>query len=133
MAYLGQLLIAGVSFLIFDLIWLGVVAKEMYEEKLGSLMAEQPNVAWAAAFYVMFLVGLIYFAIAPAIANESLEEAMIKGALFGFFTYATWGFTNAAVLKDWPDNLVLIDLAWGTFLSFAVASTTYAVYSGFTS
>lgn len=123
--------IALVVFLAIDLVWLGVVAKDLYRQQLKKHMAKQFNGAAALAFYLLFIVGILLFAVVPAINADSLMYAMGYGAAYGFFTYLTYGLTNYATLKDWPRKLVPIDLAWGTFLSFMVSTVTYSLYLAF--
>ena len=77
--------------------------------------------------YAIFVAGLVYFVIHPAVAAASWRQALGAGAFFGLVTYATWDLTNLAVLRDFPAGLVPIDLAWGTFLAATVSLTTYAV------
>jgi uncharacterized membrane protein len=94
----------------------------------GHLMGD---INWVAAiiFYLIFLLGLTYFAMYPAVAKGSLLAALTLGALFGFFTYATYDLTNLATLRDWPVSVVVVDILWGTVLGMAVAGGTYYIYS----
>lgn len=115
-------------FVVLDLVWLGLVANGVYRRFLGSMLRESPNVPAAVAFYALFLVGLMYFAIAPAVDGGTLGDALLKGALFGFFTYATWDLTNLAVLKGFPAGIVPIDMAWGTLLGAGVSAGTWLVH-----
>lgn len=119
--------IAFVLFLVIDLIWLGLIAKNLYQRQIGHLMAE--NVKWAAAiiFYVLFIGGLVFFAIYPAVQEGQWTKALLYGALFGFMAYATYDLTNLATLKDWPIQVTIIDLVWGTFLGASISSLTYLV------
>lgn len=125
--YLKLYLLTVPVFLAIDLIWLGVIAKDFYRENLGYLLS--PSVNWPAAivFYLLFIVGILYFAVAPALARGSLWRAITNGALFGFFTYMTYELTNQATLPNWPMNVVLIDTAWGVVLSGSVAAASYLV------
>ena len=88
-----------------------------------------PTVNWPAAFlfYLMYIVGIILFAVRPALMAQSFAKAAVWGALFGFFTYATYDLTNLATLKDWPLKIVVIDIAWGTLLCTLVASGSYLI------
>lgn len=115
-------------FFIIDMIWLGVVAKSFYQNQLGGLLGE---VNWVAAiiFYLIFLAGLTIFAIYPAASAGLWINALIYGALFGFFTYATYDLTNLATLKDWPLTVVVVDIIWGTVLGASVATATYFIQS----
>src|SRR5690554_6217247 len=101
----------------------------MYKEHLGFIMS--PNVNWVAAigFYMVFIAGLIFFALNPAIEKNSVMYAFLVGGFFGLITYATYDMTNLATLKDWPIQITLIDLAWGTFLGFSTSTLSYLVYN----
>lgn len=123
----GQYLVAAVVFLVLDLAWLGLVAQGLYERLLGDLLAEQPNVAAAVAFYAIFLAGLVYFVIAPAVEARSLRSALFRGAAFGLVTYATWDLTSLAVIEGFPAAIVPIDMAWGAVLAAAVSTVTFLV------
>ncbi len=118
-------------FFIIDLVWLGVVAKAFYQKHLGYLM--RPQVNWTAAilFYLLFIIGIVIFAVKPALEAQNGLRALVYGALFGFFTYATYDLTNLATVKDWPVIVTAIDLVWGTVLCGAVAWGSYYVSSRF--
>lgn len=118
-------------FFIFDMIWLGVVAKGLYQREIGYLMKD--NVNWTAAiiFYLLFIIGLVFFVIMPSVEKNSLMYAIVVGAFFGFITYATYDLTNLAITKDWPLLITIVDLAWGSVLGAAVAGVTYIIYSKF--
>ena len=117
-AYVGTFIVM----LALDLLWLGVVAKPMYQEGLGALMLEQPNWPVAALFYALFAVGLVIFGVAPQDTGRSWTHTLGLAALFGFFCYATYDLTNLATLKGWPVGLSLMDMAWGTVVSVASAA-----------
>ncbi len=127
MSWVTQYLIAAVVFCVLDLVWLGTVAEDTYARHLGDLLAPSPNVGAALIFYAIFVAGLLFFVIHPAVATGSWRRAGGAGAFFGFVTYATWDLTSLAVLRDFPAALVPVDLAWGTFLAAAVSLATYAV------
>lgn len=120
-------LAAVAAFLVIDLTWLGLIANRLYKERMGSLLADSPNVAVAAVFYAVFLVGLLFFAVQPGIDGGGWPVALRNGALFGFFTYATYDLTNLAVLRDYPASIAIIDIAWGTVLCTAVTAAAFAV------
>jgi uncharacterized membrane protein len=77
------------------------------------------------AFYVIYPVGLVVFAITPALRSGSLTEALLLGALVGAVTYATYDLTNFATLKNWTLQLTVIDIAYGAVIAGAVAGMTY--------
>lgn len=113
-------------FFLIDMVWLGLVAKNFYQDKIGYLLGP---VNWPAAiiFYLLFIVGIIIFAVAPALEAQSLSKVIIYGALFGFFTYATYDLTNLATVKDWPLIVVFVDIIWGMVLSGSVATVSYFI------
>jgi uncharacterized membrane protein len=114
-------------FFIIDLAWLGVVAKGFYQKNLKYILS--PNVNWTAAivFYLMYIAGILIFAVLPGIAKDSVRHAALWGALFGFFTYATYDLTNLALLKDWPLNIVVVDILWGVVLCTLVATLSFYI------
>ncbi|MDP2867444.1 DUF2177 family protein [Methyloversatilis sp.] len=111
-----------VVMVLLDMIWLGLVAKSTYQQGIGHLMAERPIIPVAVLFYLIYAVGLTIFTLRPFAGQPGLGQTVIAAALFGFFAYATYDLTNLATLKDWPVRIVLIDIAWGTFVS-AVSAT----------
>ncbi|MBC7941216.1 MAG: DUF2177 family protein [Chitinophagaceae bacterium] len=106
-----------VTMLALDLLWLGVIAKPIYQAGIGHLMAERFNVPVIVFFYVMFAAGLVVFGILPQAGTPGFAKAAAMAALFGFFCYATYDMTNLATLKGWPLGLSLADMAWGTLVS----------------
>ena len=114
-------------FLVIDGLWLLVIAKKLYAQHLGYLMAEKPKLFAALVFYVLFVAGLYVFVVHPALASASWQTAALKGALFGLIAYATYDLTNLATVKDWPVLITAIDLCWGTFVSAAVSITSYGI------
>ena len=122
-----QYVVAAAAFCLVDFVWLAFVGKQLYDDRLGSLLADKPNVGAAVIFYTIFVAGLLYFVIHPAVSDASIGKALLAGAFFGFVTYATWDLTNLAVLRDFPASIVPIDMAWGTVLAASVSGITYAV------
>jgi uncharacterized membrane protein len=120
-------LLTTLVFLAIDLLWLGVLAKGLYNKYLGSFLSDQVNWTAAIIFYVLFIVGIFVFAILPAVEKDSLSKAIVLGALFGFFTYATYDLTNLATLKGWPLPIVLIDISWGSFLTASVSAAGFTI------
>jgi uncharacterized membrane protein len=112
-------------FFAIDLIWLGVVAKNFYRQHLGHLLAPQVNWGAAIVFYLLFIAGIVFFAVRPALEVHSPLRALAYGGFFGFLTYATYDLTNQATLRDWPVIVTVVDLAWGTVLSASVAYLSY--------
>ncbi|MGJ7612417.1 MULTISPECIES: DUF2177 family protein [unclassified Variovorax] len=120
-----------VVLLVIDMIWLGVVAKGMYQEAMGDLMSPNPRLAFAAVFYLIYPVGLVLFAIVPGLAAQGVMRAALMGGLFGLFCYATYDLTNLAVIRNWPLALSFIDIAWGTLVSGLAAAAGAAALRWF--
>ena len=85
--YLVAYLITAAVFLGIDFVWLSRVATKFYADQIGGLLLETPRFGVAGAFYAFFVVGIVIFAIAPALRANSAVTALTLGALFGFFTY----------------------------------------------
>lgn len=117
-----------ISFLAIDSLWLGLVAPSFYRSQIGHLMRDSPNFLAAGLFYLLFVYGMVFFAVEPGVRGHSLWQAALRGALFGLVTYATYDLTNHATLTDWPVLMTVVDMAWGTFLSAAV--TLVSVWAG---
>jgi len=126
---LGTYAITLAIFFAIDLVWLGVVAKNFYRQHIGHLLG--PDVNWAAAvlFYLIYIAGIVFFAIKPALEAGGATRALAHGAVLGFIAYATYDLTNQATMRDWPALVTVIDLAWGTILTGTVAFLSYQVSS----
>lgn len=121
----------AVVFAVADGVWLSTFGAQFYRPRLSGLIAD--GVVWgpAIAFYLLFIVGALYFAVLPAIDQGRWTQALVRGALFGFFAYMTYDLTNWATLREWPASVALLDIAWGTtataISSAAGAAITIAV------
>jgi len=127
MMYIKQYLVTLIVFFVVDILWLTVIAKKLYAKYLGYIMTDNVNLVAAGIFYGIFIVGILYFVINPALSKDSLRVAIVSGALFGFITYATYDLTNLATLKDWPIMITVIDITWGTLLSTIVSTVSYLI------
>lgn len=114
-------------FFIIDMIWLGMVAKGLYRKHLAGFLADKVNWPAAIIFYLLFIIGILIFAVLPALVKNAISSALILGGLFGFFTYATYDLTNLATMKNWPLPIVLIDIIWGILLSGSVAAISFLI------
>jgi len=122
-SYIACLLVLGA----LDAVWLTSMQATLYQPTIGSLMAAKPNWAAIVAFYLLYIAGISYFAVLPALTGGLWSDALSKGALLGFFCYATYDLTNMATLKVWALNLTLADMAWGTFLTAASATASFFI------
>lgn len=129
MNFIKMYIIAFIIFLAIDAIWLGLVAPKFYKSQIGHIMADRPNFVAALIFYLIFVVGVVYFVVNPAIEAQSMSKLLVSGVLFGFITYATYDLTNLATLKDWPILVTVVDLVWGTTLSTLIGLFTYLIFN----
>lgn len=105
-----------ITFLGIDSFWLGLIAPTFYRSQIGHLMAEDANFLVAGIFYLLYVYGLLVFVIEPSLKNESMYQNVIRGALFGLITYATYDLTNFATLQNWSLLVTVVDMTWGTIL-----------------
>lgn len=108
--------------MVLDALWLGVIAKSLYQAKIGHLMTETPNFYAAILFYLIYAAGLIAFVVAPYSALQNWKIIIGYAALYGLCTYSTYALTNLAILKTWPIELSMIDVSWGIFITIFSAS-----------
>ena len=126
MRYLAAYLAAALVMGGLDYFWLTTMMGPFYQKVLGPIMAAEPNMKAAVAFYLIYLLGILWFAVRPALDSGDWRTATLNGALFGFFAYATYDLTNMATLRSWSLQLTLVDTAWGAALT-ATASTAGAL------
>jgi len=120
--YLAAYAVTALVLVLVDLLWLGVIAKPLYQKGIGHLMAVKPRLGVAVLFYAIYVFGLMVFTILPYQNATGWHTTAAAAALFGFIAYATYDLTNLATLRDWPISLTLADLAWGTLVSALSAS-----------
>jgi len=125
--YFGVYLTFLITLLVIDLIWLLGVAKNLYQQEMGDLMATEPKLIAGLAFYLLYAIGVCIFVIVPALSKQSWIYAVQYGALFGFFCYMTYDLTNLAVIRNFPTGLAFIDIAWGSAVTAVVAGIAYWV------
>ncbi len=120
-AYAGS----AVVFFALDFIWLGFLAIGFYRSEIGQLLLERPNVLAAGAFYLFYVVGIVGFAVVPALNAQSWVWALVAGVALGLIAYGTYDMTNLATLKDWSWKVSAVDLVWGGFVTGAAALGGY--------
>ena len=105
------------TMMVLDVIWIGGIARPLYNRGIGHLMAEQPNWLAGGLFYLVYALGLLWFAVRPFDAAAGWQVPLLTAAAFGFFAYATYDLSNWATLRGWPATLALADMAWGSLAS----------------
>ena len=118
-------ILTTIVFLIIDFVWLGLIAKNLYQKYLGHYLSDQVNWTAAIIFYLFYVVAISIFAIYPAVNKGSALTALLLGALFGFFAYATYDLVCLAVIRDWPLAASIVDMIWGAFIGSAVSGITF--------
>ena len=116
-----------VALITIDLVWLLGIAKNLYRDQMGDLMASEPKLVAGLAFYLIYALGVCIFVIVPALSKQSWLYALQYGALFGLFCYMTYDLTNLAVVRNFPTQLAFIDMAWGSLVTGLCASFAYWV------
>ena len=131
MIYVTAYIAALITFAIVDAAWLYFAGSNLYKPVLGDMLAPEVRLGPATAFYLLFPLGITIFATDPAIKANSVTPALIYGALFGIFTYATYDLTNFATLKNWSLKITVIDISYGAILCALSAAAAYAVVKTF--
>ncbi|WP_337043471.1 DUF2177 family protein [Emticicia sp. 17c] len=124
-------IITALIFFALDMVWLGLIAKNYYQQKIGFLMADKVNWLAAMLFYLLYIGGIVYFAIYPSLNTGNWQTVLLKGAILGLLCYGTYDLTNWATLKNWPYQIVIIDLGWGAFVTGTAASVTFIISQKF--
>jgi uncharacterized membrane protein len=118
----------AVVFLALDAVWLSQMADRLYRPAIGHLMADGFSLPPAVLFYVLYIAGVVFFAVAPALeSRRPVLSALGHGALLGLLCYATYDLTNQATLKGWPWHITLLDLVWGATLTGTAAAAAAAI------
>jgi uncharacterized membrane protein len=113
---------AGLILAVLDVLWLGVIARDWLAGQLGPLMREQIQPVPAILFYLLYAVGLGFFAVMPSLESGDWMRALWVGAFFGLVAYGTYDLTSLATIKGWPLPMVIVDMVWGAVLSGASAA-----------
>lgn len=131
MIYVVAYLTTALVFLGIDYVWLSRVAVGFYQSRLGDLLLDQPNFAVAGLFYLFYVVGIVYFAIMPALSSGNWTTALVSGALLGLIAYGTYDMTNLATIRGWSVSVSIVDMIWGMVLTGFSATAGYLVTARF--
>lgn len=122
-AYIAAL----VAFFVIDIVWITLVVVDAYRTQLGDFIINDPRIAPAVAFYMLYVGGLVMLGARPALKEQSAKLALGNGAMLGLFAYGTYALTNYAMFTQWSWHLVWTDLLWGVFISSVVSLVAYLV------
>ena len=125
--FLKPYVVAFGVFLVIEGAWLTLIAKNFYQKELGFLMSDSPKLIPTAIFALVFVAGLVFFVINPALAKDSWKYALLAGLFFGLVSYSTYDLTNLATLKGWPLIVSVVDLVWGSVMSASVSTISYFI------
>ncbi len=131
-AYAWIYIITMIVFFLIDLIWIGVVAKNFYATTIGHMLRDSVNWPAALVFYLMYVGGIVFFVLAPAVRSRSgTRHVALRGGLLGMFAYGTFDLTALALLEGWPAIVTIVDMVWGTILTAGTASGAYWISQTF--
>ena len=117
--------ISAVIFFAVDFVWLTRLARPFYRRQLGDLLAEEP-ILWAAGlFYLVYIAGIVVFALMPGLESGSFVGTLVRGAFLGLFAYATFDLTALALFDGFPLRVAIVDLVWGSVLTGTVSAAAY--------
>ncbi len=128
MPYVASYIAALIFFLAVDVVWITTVMRPIFERNVGALLLETPRMSAAAGFYALYVAGILYFAVAPAVNGETWRVAALNGAIIGFLAYGTYEATNLATLKGWSYEMLVVDVAWGMTLTALTAVVGFLAY-----
>ncbi len=125
MKFTAAYIATALAFVVIDVIWLTMIARSFYREMIGPLLKEDPNLVAAAVFYVCYVGAIVWFAVLPALEQDSLRTAALNGLILGLICYATYDLTNLATLEGFPAKMAVVDILWGGALTLGSATLGY--------
>ena len=125
--FIKTYLIAFGVFMVVEGAWLVLIAKDFYQKEIGFLMSDSPKLIPTVLFALIMVMGLIVFAINPALAKESWKYALLAGMFLGVIAYATYDLTNLATLEGWPLKVAVVDLLWGATMGGTVSTVSFFI------
>ena len=129
--YICAYFATGIAFALIDSVWLRTMSERLYRVEIGELLADKFRIGPAIIFYLLYILGMMIFAVGPALQNGNWKTALCYGAAFGFFTYMTYDLTNFATLKVWSLKVTVLDIIWGSVLTGLAAAAGAAITNRF--
>ena len=131
MTYLVLYAVTVVVFLGLDVVMLKKVMYPMFSSNIGSMMLDAPKMGPAAAFYLFYVGGVLWFASIPALQSGQPSQAFVAGFVLGLLAFGTYEFTNFATLRGWVIQMVVVDVVWGGVLTGTSAWVGVSVVKAF--
>ena len=125
MSYLIAYVVVLLVFGAIDAVWLTTMGPVIYRPALGDILLTSLRVAPAIAFYLMFPIGVVVFAVLPALRAQEPMTATSLALLFGALAYATYDLTNYATLRNWNLQITVLDIGYGALASGIAATVAY--------
>jgi uncharacterized membrane protein len=120
-AYVAVLIVFGM----IDAVWLTTMGAVLYRPALGDILAQNLRVVPAIAFYLMYPIGIVVFAVLPGLRAQSPLAGATLALLFGALAYATYDLTNYATLRNWTLQITVVDIGYGALASSIAATVGY--------
>ncbi len=125
--YLIAYIATGISFAVIDSFWLRTMYTRLYVPEIGEMLMRGLRWGPAISFYLLYILGIMVFAVGPALQSGKWQTALVQGAMLGFFCYMTYDLTNYATLKVWSLKVTILDMIWGTLLTGGAALGGYLI------
>ncbi|MFT5840827.1 MAG: putative membrane protein [Flavobacteriales bacterium] len=117
------------SLLILDGIWLGLIAKDSYQQGMGHVMRENVIIWPWIVFYLLYPLAILILAIKVQLNTQSRFHFLWRGFVLGATAYGTYNLTNYALVLDWPLFITVKDWLWGAFLTASCSGMGGLVWS----
>jgi uncharacterized membrane protein len=125
MSYVIAYVVALIVFGAIDAVWLSTMGPLLYRPALGDILAPALRIAPAIAFYLMYPIGVVVFAVLPALRAQAPLTVAALALLFGALAYATYDLTNYATLRNWTLQITVLDIGYGALASSIAATAAY--------
>lgn len=117
---MNKLLLFFISWAVFvfvDMTWIGFVMRDFYKAEMQPFFRfnmEHIHQGMALFVWALLVFGIMTFVLS---SSQNMQDALLKGALFGFVVYGVYDLTNFAVINNWSLRLLCVDWTWGCFVN----------------